>query len=105
MVLLIQNKFKVLTKTRRVLRERTLFVLNDELHAQEKHDMYDNLKSAQVISLGTSPWMLNISTRVKVHRASGMRDINLQKKRWKKHNDDPFICCQLRSKQKGMTDG
>lgn len=44
-----QNKFKVLTKNPKGLEGKNpYFVLNDEPHAQENMEMYDNLKSAQI---------------------------------------------------------
>ncbi|PFB95173.1 terminase [Bacillus cereus] len=67
-----QNKFKVLTKNTKGLEGKNpYFVLNDELHAQENMDMYDNLKSAQISR--EQPMMLNISTAGKGASSVGMR--------------------------------
>ncbi|HDR3892243.1 terminase TerL endonuclease subunit [Bacillus sp. FSL K6-0273] len=67
-----QNKFKVLTKNTKGLEGKNpYFVLNDELHAQENMDMYDNLKSAQISR--EQPIMLNISTAGKGASSVGMR--------------------------------
>lgn len=70
--LMFQNEFNVLSKNTKGLEGRNPhFVLNDELHAQENMDMYDNLKSAQVSR--EQPMMLNISTAGKGASSVGMR--------------------------------
>ncbi|MDF9627280.1 terminase large subunit, partial [Bacillus cereus] len=85
-----QNKFKVLTKNTKGLEGKNpYFVLNDELHAQENMDMYDNLKSAQVSR--EQPMMLNISTAGKGSSSVGMRVYKLAKEALEKDNDDPLF--------------
>lgn len=80
-----QNKFKVLTKNTKGLEGKNpQFVLNDELHAQENMDMYDNLKSAQIAR--PQPMMLNISTAGKGSSSVGMRVYQYAKDVL--HNDD-----------------
>ncbi|OOR65645.1 terminase, partial [Bacillus cereus] len=80
-----QNKFKVLTKNTKGLEGKNpYFVLNDELHAQENMDMYDNLKSAQVSR--EQPMMLNISTAGKGSSSVGMRVYKLAKEALEKDN-------------------
>ncbi|AHA70015.1 terminase large subunit [Bacillus thuringiensis YBT-1518] len=65
------------------------FVLNDELHAQENMDMYDNLKSAQVSR--EQPMLLNISTAGEGSSSVGMRVYKLAKEALEKDNDDPLF--------------
>ncbi|MBG9618016.1 terminase large subunit [Bacillus cereus] len=85
-----QNKFKVLTKNTKGLEGKNpYFVLNDELHAQENMDMYDNLKSAQVSR--EQPMMLNISTAGKGSSSVGMRVYKLAKEALEKDNDDSLF--------------
>ncbi|EOO28904.1 terminase large subunit [Bacillus cereus VD133] len=82
-----QNKFKVLTKNTKGLEGKNpYFVLNDELHAQENMDMYDNLKSAQISR--EQPIMLNISTAGKGSSSVGMRVYKYAKKVLENDNDD-----------------
>lgn len=85
-----QNKFKVLTKNTKGLEGKNpYFVLNDELHAQENMDMYDNLKSAQVSR--EQPMMLNISTAGKGSSSVGMRVYKYAKQTLKDDNDDTLF--------------
>jgi phage terminase large subunit-like protein len=85
-----QNKFKVLTKNTKGLEGKNpYFVLNDELHAQENMDMYDNLKSAQVSR--EQPMMLNISTAGKGSSSVGMRVYKYAKEVLEKDEDDTLF--------------
>ncbi|HDR8114713.1 TPA: terminase large subunit [Bacillus cereus] len=85
-----QNKFKVLTKNTKGLEGKNpYFVLNDELHAQENMDMYDNLKSAQISR--EQPIMLNISTAGKGSSSVGMRVYKYAKQVLKNDNDDSLF--------------
>ena len=82
-----QNKFKVLSKNTKGLEGKNpYFVLNDELHAQENMDMYDNLKSAQVSR--EQPMMLNTSTAGKGASSVGMRVYKYAKQVLDNDNDD-----------------
>ncbi|PGO76243.1 terminase [Bacillus cereus] len=85
-----QNKFKVLTKNTKGLEGKNpYFVLNDELHAQENMDMYDNLKSAQISR--EQPIMLNISTAGKGSSSVGMRVYKYAKQVLENDNDDSLF--------------
>lgn len=85
-----QNKFKVLTKNTKGLEGKNpYFVLNDELHAQENMDMYDNLKSAQISR--DQPIMLNISTAGKGSSSVGMRVYKYAKRVLENDNDDSLF--------------
>lgn len=85
-----QNKFKVLTKNTKGLEGKNpYFVLNDELHAQENMDMYDNLKSAQISR--EQPMMLNISTAGKGSSSVGMRVYKYAKHVLKEDDDDSLF--------------
>jgi phage terminase large subunit-like protein len=85
-----QNKFKVLTKNTKGLEGKNpYFVLNDELHAQENMDMYDNLKSAQVSR--DQPMMLNISTAGKGSSSVGMRIYKYAKHVLENDDDDTLF--------------
>lgn len=85
-----QNKFKVLTKNTKGLEGKNpYFVLNDELHAQENMDMYDNLKSAQISR--EQPIMLNISTAGKGSSSVGMRVYKLAKDALEEDDDDTLF--------------
>ncbi|MBJ7968247.1 terminase large subunit, partial [Bacillus cereus] len=56
-----QNQFIVMSKNIQSIEgSNPHFILNDELHAQENMDQYDNFKSAQVSR--AEPIMFNIST-------------------------------------------
>ncbi|MED3470429.1 terminase large subunit, partial [Bacillus thuringiensis] len=65
------------------------FVLNDELHAQENMDMYDNLKSAQISR--EQPIMLNISTAGKGASSVGMRVYKYAKLVLENDDDDSLF--------------
>ncbi|MEK4416436.1 MULTISPECIES: terminase TerL endonuclease subunit [Bacillus] len=85
-----QNKFKVLTKNTKGLEGKNpYFVLNDELHAQENMDMYDNLKSAQISR--EQPIMLNISTAGKGASSVGMRVYKYAKLVLESDDDDSLF--------------
>ncbi|PEZ05556.1 terminase [Bacillus sp. AFS018417] len=85
-----QNKFKVLTKNTKGLEGKNpYFVLNDELHAQENMDMYDNLKSAQISR--EQPMMLNISTAGKGSSSVGMRVYKYAKHVLENDDDDSLF--------------
>lgn len=85
-----QNKFKVLTKNTKGLEGKNpYFVLNDELHAQENMDMYDNLKSAQISR--EQPIMLNISTAGKGSSSVGIRVYKYAKQVLENDNDDSLF--------------
>ncbi|GAB6470122.1 terminase large subunit [Bacillus cereus] len=85
-----QNKFKVLTKNTKGLEGKNpYFVLNDELHAQENMDMYDNLKSAQISR--EQPMMLNISTAGKGALSVGMRVYKYAKLVLENDDDDSLF--------------
>lgn len=85
-----QNKFKVLTKNTKGLEGKNpYFVLNDELHAQENMEMYDNLKSAQISR--EQPMMLNISTAGKGSSSVGMRVYKYAKHVLENDDDDSLF--------------
>lgn len=75
-------------------------MLNDELHAQENMDMYDNLKSAQVSR--EQPMMLNISTAGKGSSSVGMRVYKLAKEALEKIMTILYLL-RFGSQTKGMT--
>ncbi|WP_231478619.1 terminase large subunit [Virgibacillus halodenitrificans] len=67
-----QNQFIVMSKNIGGIEgSNPHFVLNDELHAQEKMEQYDNFKSAQISR--DEPLMFNISTAGKGSSSVGMR--------------------------------
>ncbi|QPQ30991.1 terminase large subunit [Lysinibacillus sp. JNUCC 51] len=67
-----QNQFIVMSKNIQSIEgSNPHFVLNDELHAQENMDQYDNFKSAQISR--DEPIMFNISTAGKGSSSVGMR--------------------------------
>lgn len=98
------NKFKVLTKNTKGLEGKNpYFVLNDEVHAQENMDMYDNLKSAQISR--EQPMMLNISTAGKGSSSVGMRLYKYAKLILEKDNDDTlFVAIWEPNKKYDWTD-
>ncbi|ALZ64515.1 Phage Terminase (plasmid) [Bacillus cereus] len=63
-------------------------MLNDELHAQENMDMYDNLKSAQISR--EQPMMLKISTAGKGASSVGIR-VYKYVKLVPENDDDEFL--------------
>ncbi|MBM7577677.1 terminase TerL endonuclease subunit [Jeotgalibacillus terrae] len=66
------------------------FVLNDELHAQENMEQYDNFKSAQISR--DEPLMFNISTAGKGSSSVGMRVYREAKEVLKNDdNDSSFV--------------
>ena len=67
-----QNQFIVMSKNIQSIEgSNPHFVLNDELHAQDNMDQYDNFKSAQISR--DEPIMFNISTAGKGSSSVGMR--------------------------------
>lgn len=88
------NKFIVQTKNiENIEGSNPYFILNDELHKQEKMEQYDNFKSAQ-ISLAAigEPLMFNISTAGKGSSSVGMRVYREAKEVLKKDdNDSSFV--------------
>lgn len=67
-----KNQFIVMSKNIKGIEgSNPFFVLNDELHAQENMDQYDNFKSAQISR--AEPLMFNISTAGKGSSSVGMR--------------------------------
>ncbi|MFK4796934.1 terminase large subunit [Lactococcus petauri] len=85
-----KNKFKVLSKNTKGLEGKNPhFVLNDELHAQENMDMYDNLKSAQIAR--EQPMMLNVSTAGKGSSSVGMRVYKYAKHVLENDDDDSLF--------------
>ncbi|MEC0282318.1 terminase large subunit [Terribacillus saccharophilus] len=67
-----ENKFIVMSKNIDSIEgSNPHFVLNDELHAQENMEQYDNFKSAQIAR--DEPLMFNISTAGKGSSSVGMR--------------------------------
>ncbi|KYG92361.1 terminase [[Bacillus] sp. KCTC 13219] len=70
--LAFQNQFIVMSKNIDSIEgSNPHFVLNDELHAQENMEQYDNFKSAQISR--DEPLMFNISTAGKGSSSVGMR--------------------------------
>ncbi|MGQ7181914.1 hypothetical protein ACUOA5_46600, partial [Escherichia coli] len=79
------------------------FILNDELHAQENMDQYDNFKSAQVSR--AEPIMFNISTAGKGSSSVGMRVYREAKEVLKKEdNDSSFVMIYEPNKNYDWTD-
>ena len=67
-----KNQFIVMSKNIKGIEgSNPHFVLNDELHAQENMDQYDNFKSAQISR--DEPLLFNISTAGKGSSSVGMR--------------------------------
>lgn len=88
--IIYKNKFKVLSKnTKGIEGKNPHFVLNDELHAQENMDMYDNLKSAQISR--EQPMTLNVSTAGKGSSSVGMRVYKYAKQVLDNDNDDSLF--------------
>ncbi|MFJ5771412.1 terminase large subunit [Psychrobacillus sp. NPDC093180] len=86
-----QNTFIVMSKNILSIEgSNPHFVLNDELHAQENMDQYDNFKSAQISR--EEPIMFNISTAGKGSSSVGMRVYREAKEVLKKDdNDSSFV--------------
>lgn len=82
-----QNRFIVQSKNiENIEGSNPFFVLNDELHKQEKMEQYDNFKSAQ-ISL-PEPLLFNISTAGKGSSSVGMRVYREAKEVLKRDDND-----------------
>lgn len=98
------NKFIAQTKNiDNIEGSNPYFVLNDELHKQEKMDQYDNFKSAQ-ISL-PEPLMFSISTAGKGASSVGMRVYRESKEVLKKDdNDSLFVLIYEPNKNYDWTD-
>lgn len=86
-----QNQFIVMSKNIKSIEgSNPHFVLNDELHAQENMDQYDNFKSAQISR--DEPLMFNISTAGKGSSSVGMRVYREAKEVLKNDdNDSNFV--------------
>lgn len=86
-----QNQFIVMSKNIGGIEgSNPHFVLNDELHAQEKMEQYDNFKSAQISR--AEPLMFNISTAGKGSSSVGMRVYREAKEVLKNDdNDSSFV--------------
>nr|DAZ05475.1 MAG TPA: Large Terminase [Caudoviricetes sp.] len=98
------NKFIVQTKNiENIEGSNPYFIVNDELHKQEKMEQYDNFKSAQ-ISL-PQPLMFNISTAGKGSSSVGMRVYREAKEVLKKDdNDSNFVLIYEPNKNYDWTD-
>lgn len=98
------NKFIVQTKNiDNIEGSNPYFVLNDELHKQEKMEQYDNFKSAQ-ISL-PQPLMFNISTAGKGSSSVGIRVYKEAKEVLKRDdNDSNFVLIYEPNKGYDWTD-
>lgn len=86
-----QNQFIVMSKNIQSIEgSNPHFVLNDELHAQENMEQYDNFKSAQISR--DEPLMFNISTAGKGSSSVGMRVYREAKEVLKNDdNDSSFV--------------
>jgi len=86
-----QNQFIVMSKNIQSIEgSNPHFVLNDELHAQENMDQYDNFKSAQISR--NEALMFNISTAGKGSSSVGMRVYREAKEVLKNDdNDSSFV--------------
>lgn len=86
-----QNQFIVMSKNIQSIEgSNPHFVLNDELHAQENMEQYDNFKSAQISR--DEPIMFNISTAGKGSSSVGMRVYREAKEVLKNDdNDSSFV--------------
>lgn len=98
------NRFIVQTKNiDNIEGSNPFFILNDELHKQEKMEQYDNFKSAQ-ISL-PEPLMFNISTAGKGSSSVGMRVYREAKEVIKNDdNDANFVLIYEPNKNYDWTD-
>lgn len=101
------NKFIVQTKNiENIEGSNPYFVLNDELHKQEKMEQYDNFKSAQVsLAAVGQPLMFNISTAGKGSSSVGMRVYREAKEVLKRDdNDSSFVLIYEPNKGYDWTD-
>ena len=99
-----QNQFIVMSKNIQSIEgSNPHFILNDELHAQENMDQYDNFKSAQVAR--DEPIMFNISTAGKGSSSVGMRVYREAKEVLKNDdNDSNFVMIYEPNKNYDWTD-
>lgn len=99
-----QNQFIVMSKNIQSIEgSNPHFILNDELHAQENMDQYDNFKSAQVSR--AEPIMFNISTAGKGSSSVGMRVYREAKEVLKRDdNDSSFVMIYEPNKNYDWTD-
>lgn len=99
-----QNTFMAVTKNIDFIEgSNPHFVLNDELHAQEKMEQYDNFKSAQISR--AEPLMFNISTAGKGSSSVGMRVYREAKEVLKNDdNDASFVMIYEPNKGYDWTD-
>lgn len=99
-----QNQFIVMSKNIQSIEgSNPHFVLNDELHAQENMDQYDNFKSAQISR--DEPIMFNISTAGKGSSSVGMRVYREAKEVLKNDdNDSSFVMIYEPNKGYDWTD-
>ncbi|MBP1917194.1 phage terminase large subunit-like protein [Lederbergia galactosidilyticus] len=99
-----QNTFMAVTKNIGFIEgSNPHFVLNDELHAQEKMEQYDNFKSAQINR--PEPLMFNISTAGKGSSSVGMRVYREAKEVLKNDdNDSSFVMIYEPNKGYDWTD-
>ncbi|MCG3089141.1 terminase large subunit [Sporosarcina cyprini] len=99
-----QNQFIVMSKNIQSIEgSNPHFVLNDELHAQENMDQYDNFKSAQISR--DEPLMFNISTAGKGSSSVGMRVYREAKEVLKNDdNDSSFVMIYEPNKGYDWTD-
>lgn len=99
-----QNQFIVMSKNIKSIEgSNPHFVLNDELHAQENMEQYDNFKSAQISR--DEPIMFNISTAGKGSSSVGMRVYREAKEVLKNDdNDSNFVMIYEPNKGYDWTD-
>lgn len=99
-----QNQFIVMSKNIQSIEgSNPHFILNDELHAQENMDQYDNFKSAQISR--DEPIMFNISTAGKGSSSVGMRVYREAKEVLKNDdNDSSFVMIYEPNKNYDWTD-
>lgn len=102
--LAFKNEFIVMTKNIKSIEgSNPHFILNDELHAQENMDQYDNFKSAQISR--DEPLMFNISTAGKGSSSVGMRVYREAKDTLKADdNDSMFVMIYEPNKKYDWTD-
>lgn len=99
-----KNQFIVMSKNIRGIEgSNPYFVLNDELHAQEAMEQYDNFKSAQISR--DQPMLFNISTAGKGSSSVGMRVYREAKEVLKNDdNDASFVMIYEPDKNYDWTD-
>lgn len=99
-----KNQFIVMSKNIKGIEgSNPYFVLNDELHAQEAMEQYDNFKSAQISR--EQPMLFNISTAGKGSSSVGMRVYREAKEVLKNDdNDASFVMIYEPDKNYDWTD-